>query len=59
MKINLEGVGHLLCMGERAFKLDEHLGKVRVVQYTEQWELKNNWRKEEMKDGGNYYVTLL
>lgn len=36
MKINLEGVGHLLCMGERAFKLDEHLGKVRVVQYTEQ-----------------------
>lgn len=57
MKINLEGVGHLLCMGERAFKLDEHLG--RVVQYTEQWELKNNWRKEEMKDGGNYYVTLL
>lgn len=36
MKINLEGVRHLLCMGERAFKLDEHLGKVRVVQYTEQ-----------------------
>lgn len=36
MKINLEDVGHLLCMGERAFQLDEYLGKVRVVQYTEQ-----------------------
>lgn len=41
MKIDLEGVRHLLCVKEGAFKLDEHLGKVRVEQYTGQRELKN------------------
>lgn len=61
MKINLEGVGHLLCMEEKEFKLDERLGKVRVVQYTEQWELKNltegkrKWKMEEII----YYVALV
>lgn len=30
-KINLEGVRHLLCVEEREFKLDKHLGRVRVV----------------------------
>lgn len=58
MKINLGGgeggcVLFKLCMGERAFKLDKHVGKVKVVQYTEQWELKNltegkrKWKMEE------------
>lgn len=48
-------------MEEREFKLDEHLGKVRVVQYTEQLELKNlsegkrKWKMEEII----YYVALV
>lgn len=27
-------------MRQRAFKSDKHVGKVKLVQYTEQWELK-------------------
>lgn len=30
-----------LCMAEKACKLDNHVANVKVVQYTEQWELKN------------------